>query len=186
MTGEQAFQELIEAMLKKMPVSVTVGTVKSVDRKNGTCDVVRDEQPTLYNVRLNAVIDAFDSYVTCYPAKDSFVLCMRIDDPTSYVVVAMSKIDEIDAKTGGSRVNISASGIVFNDGALGGLPKIDPLLSKINVLESQINALKTILSAYAALPPDGEITLKSSLTTWSAQPIMPTTKTELENTKVKQ
>ena len=41
MTPEAAFEKLIQTMLKKIPVSVTIGTVDSVDKEKGTCDVLR-------------------------------------------------------------------------------------------------------------------------------------------------
>ncbi len=139
MTPEAAFEKLIQTMLKKIPVSVTIGTVDSVDKEKGTCDVLRDGQPILHDVRLNAVIDTFKSQATLYPAKGSYVLCLNLGDATNWVVVANTEIEEAKIIVGKSSVEITKDDIVLNGGGLGGMVKISELTARLNMLVAKFN-----------------------------------------------
>lgn len=140
MTAEQALAKLIETALSKIPLSLTIGTVTEVDKENGTCEVARDGQPTLHDVRLNAVIDAFDSQFTVYPSVGSFVVCLMMGDASTYMVISTTHIDEILIKAGTSEVRVTDSDILFNGGSLGGLVKISELTTALNRFVTTFNA----------------------------------------------
>lgn len=139
MTAEQALTQLIEKGLSKIPLSLTIGTVASVDKKNGTCEIERDGQPRLYDVRLNAVIDSFDSQFTIYPSVGSFVVCLMLGNVSSYMIVSTTQIDEVLIKIGRSQVQITETDISFNGGELGGLVKISELTTALNQFVTAFN-----------------------------------------------
>lgn len=132
MTAEQALAKLIDAALSKIPLSLTIGTVSSVDKENGTCEVVRDGQPTLHDVRLNAVIDSFESQFTVYPSVGSYVVCLMMGDASTYIVLSTTHIDEVLIKAGQSKVQVTQTDILFNEGVLGGLVKLNELTTALN------------------------------------------------------
>lgn len=145
MTSEQAFFEMVQALMRRAGGAVagcqmSVGTVKEVDAKEGTCTVERDGAPELNEVRLNAVID--ERVKDCFrviPSVGSYVLVMLLGDATEGLVVATSKIDRVTMRTGDVTVDVSAEGVTFNGGKLGGLIDIAKLTEKVNELVDTFN-----------------------------------------------
>ena len=145
MTSEQAFFEMVQALMRRAGGAVagcrmSVGTVKEVDAKEGTCTVERDGAPELNEVRLNAVID--EGVKDCFrviPSVGSYVLVMLLGDATEGLVVATSKIDRVTMRTGDVTVDVSADGVTFNGGKLGGLIDIAKLTEKVNELVDTFN-----------------------------------------------
>lgn len=145
MTSEQAFFEMVQALMRRAGGTgagcrVCIGTVKEVDEKEFTCIVERDGAPELHEVRLNAVID--EGVKDCFrviPAKGSYVLVMLLGDATEGLVVATSKIDRVTMRTGDVTVDVSADGVTFNGGKLGGLIDIAKLTEKVNELVDTFN-----------------------------------------------
>lgn len=145
MTSEQAFFEMVQALMRRAGGAVagcrmSVGTVKEVDAKEGTCTVERDEAPELNEVRLNAVID--EGVKDCFrviPKVGSYVLVMLLGDATEGLVVATSKIDRVTMRTGDVTMDVSADGVTFNGGKLGGLIDIVKLTEKVNELVDTFN-----------------------------------------------
>ncbi|GHV13640.1 hypothetical protein FACS1894169_01080 [Bacteroidia bacterium] len=138
MRPEDAFLLLFQKFMPKA-ATITIGTVESVDKEKHTCDVLRDGQPTLFNCRLNAVIDTLDSHVTCFPARGSYVLCITLDEPTSCFVFAYSQLDEAQIKVGKSSAVITKDDILFNGGTLGGLMKISEFTDRLNEFVTTYN-----------------------------------------------
>lgn len=144
MTAEQAFEQMVRAMMKQLGgigtgCRVCVGTVKEVDEKERTCVVERDGSPELHEVRLNAVIDeGVTDCFTVIPAVGSFVQVLLLDE-TEGLVVATSKIAKIVTRTGDVTMEVSAQGIVMNGGKLGGVIDIAKLTEKVNGLVDAFN-----------------------------------------------
>lgn len=144
MTAEQAFEQMVRAMMKQLGgigtgCRVCIGTVKEVDEKERTCVVERDGSPELNEVRLNAVID--EGVIDCFtviPAVGSFVQVLLLDE-TEGLVVATSKIAKIVTRTGDVTMEVSAQGIVMNGGKLGGVIDIAKLTEKVNGLVDAFN-----------------------------------------------
>jgi len=137
MTPEQAIKELFSKMTPQS-LTVSVGTVISVDRDKHTCDVERDGMPPLFNCRLNAVVDKLVSYIVGFPKIGSYVLCLSIGEPTDCFVLAMTEIDQVIFKTEYSEMSMS-NGIAFNGGGQGGLILIREFTNRINEFVTQFN-----------------------------------------------
>lgn len=138
MSAEAAFLELFKKLMPKA-ATITLGIVESVDKEKHTCDVVRDGQPTLFNCRLNAVIDTLDSYMVAFPKEGSYVLCITLDEPTACFVFACSQLDEISTKIGDTTMVVTEKDILFNGGTLGGLIKISEFTNKLNEFVTTYN-----------------------------------------------
>lgn len=182
MTPEEVFLQLIEAMLKKIPVSVTIGTVEEIDKEKRSITVKREGKPTLYNVRLNSVIADHTDHLTVFPKKGTYALCLMLGDPTNYFVLAIAEPEEVVIKIGSSTLTANnKDGWVFNDGKLNGLVKIDDLINKLNVLENRMTShqhLYTPAGSSSPVPTTTDVATNAKIT--------PTQRTELENKKIKQ
>lgn len=166
MTAEQAFLQLFQKLMPKAAV-VSVGTVKSVDKSNHTCDVERDGQPTLFNCRLNATIDKHESHLVAFPAKDSFVAVLIYDpEGTDSIVIATTAIDEISAKIKNTTMVMTSDDIVFNGGVLGGIVKVSELTKQlngfVNVFNTHTHVVNTTGSATAQSGMAQVVTVKQS------------------------
>ena len=145
MTVEQAFAEVLRAMERSGGHSsggcrISIGTVREIDEKEGTCLVARDGSPDMHDVRLNAVIDQTitDRFVVI-PQVGSFVLVLSLGEDTEGLVIAMSKIERVSIQTEETSLNISSDGVVMNGGGLGGLIDIARLTEKVNALVDAFN-----------------------------------------------
>ena len=163
MTAEQAFEQMVQALMGRMGgvgtgCRVCIGTVKEVDEQEWTCVVERDGSPELNDVRLNAVID--DKVTDCFtviPAVGSFVQVLLLGEATEGLVVATSKIEKVLIRTGKVSVSVSASGVVMNDGKLGGMIDIAKLTEKVNGLVDAFNGHTHVI-------PSGGIATQGSAT----------------------
>lgn len=111
---EQAIAKAIQAQVDRLHLKqVLSGTIKEVGET--TCTVEREDAPTLYDVRLNAIDDDLQSYVTIYPAKDSSVIVGIIEGlKTEAVVLRCSEVDRVKVKIGEQTVVIDKDGTVVN------------------------------------------------------------------------
>lgn len=145
MTAEQAFGEMVQALMRSMKgyvadARLSVGKVKEVNLAEGSCDVERDGSPDLYDVRLNAVIDeGITDKFTVVPAVGSLVMVMSLGEATEAMVVATSKIEKVVIQIGEISVDVSAGGVVMNGGKLGGLIDITKLTEQVNRLVDAFN-----------------------------------------------
>jgi hypothetical protein len=185
MTGAEAIQQLIETLMRRVPVSVTVGTVKDIGTDKRTCTVEREEQPTLFKVRLNSIIDNYTDNVTVFPKIGSYVLCVAIgSDVTDCYLLATSEVEEIAMKIGNQTLKAYKDGFVFNGGDLG-MVFSDKLTEKLNNLEKDLNNLKTVFSTWVVSPQDGGAALKTAVATWAGQTLNETQKAQIEDTNIK-
>jgi len=181
MTPEEAFLQLVGSMLKKIPVSITIGTADDIDKEKRTCTVNREESPPLYDVRLNSVISDHKDHCTVFPKKGTFVLCLMLGDPTDYYVLAVAEPEEIAIKIGNSELTAGKDGWVFNGGKLNGLVKIEELVEKLNVLEERMTNHQHLYQ------PAGSSSPVPTVLDGSTNPkINKTQRSDLENTKIKQ
>lgn len=162
MNAEQALEELIMAVSRRAAgggtgLRVDVGTVKDVDAVEGTCTVERDGKPELHEVRLNAVIDeGVKDYFRIIPAVGSYVMVLEMGMAEG-VVLATSKIERVEIRTGEVTLNMTAAGVVMNGGKLGGLIDIGKLTEKVNELVEAFNG-------HTHMIPGGEIKTQGSAT----------------------
>lgn len=145
--------------------TIELATVVSVNEAEMTCDVVLfdNEDLILEGVKLKPVVpgvDLTEMGAVAFPEKDSKVLIAQINnDPTDLFVVLVSKVKKISLDAGslvkmvmdlqsGSMGLDLAKGLIFNGGKNGGLPKVKPLLEKINRLEKALNDLTTAFNSH--------------------------------------
>lgn len=65
-----------------------------------------------------------------------------------------------------------------------GIVKVIELTQKLNNLENDINNLKAAFSAWVTVPNDGGAALKAAAASWYGASLTPTTKAEIQNSKI--
>lgn len=184
---EDNFQRLIETVFrrKQAPMLVTVGKVSNIDEDEQTCDISIDEDLTLSNCRLNAIIDNYDNRLLIVPKNNSMVAFIAIGGKlTEPLIVSYSEIEKVLLTIGESDIIIKDGKIEMNGGDLGGLINIEDLVSHMNTIEDDINNLKNIMSGWSPVAQDGGAALKGAITTWAGQSITKTKKSDFEDTKI--
>ena len=138
------------------PVVFKMGTVKSVDTDQCTCEVeMVDGTADRPAVQMRAIVDTDDNGMVFFPAKDSQVLVGVINGNINQCFIAMtSKIDSFkividsDNKISADKNKLTAKWKQWqhNDGNYGGMIKlIDPndpdagVLSRLNKLEQGLS-----------------------------------------------
>ena len=109
MSLESVVEHLVRSILEKnTPLYLSEGTVKSVDKKSLTCEVEREDLPTLYDVRLNAMLEAGSDLVTIFPKSGSRCLVALVNnEPTDGYLLSTTDIEEVS-------VNVGTSGVIIN------------------------------------------------------------------------
>ncbi len=156
--------------------------VDSVDTSKRTCDVtvLSDFATSVPDVQIMAGVE--DGMLLVPSVGSQVVVCIA-DSRTPYVSM-YSQLDKVMFVVGEMGITITTDGVQINDGSLGGLIKIEQLVSKINTIEQDINTLKTVFSSWTPVPNDGGAALKAAAATWYAQQLQQTAKADLENTSV--
>ena len=161
-----------------------LGTVVSVDKTNNTCEVDVDGNE-FGNVRLQSVVDMERKGCRFYPAVDSDVLIVPINENGDWEVRLFSEIEQVLFEIGDMSFDLSSSGLILNGGQLGGMIKIEALVSDMNSIKTDLNNLKTKFNNWTPTPSDGGLALKTLITTWAEASIARTEQADIEDTKVK-
>lgn len=161
---DENFERLITILLKKnLPAMVCVGTVNELSEDKQTCTVEREDAPTLYQVRLNAIIGKLENNVTIIPTVGSKVLCSLIDnDVNEAFVLSSEKPEEVNVTFGDTSLVINKDGVTINTGELGGLIKIEELKSQLEKLTARVDTIFDGLSKLAPDPPQAGSTSVTS------------------------
>lgn len=160
-------------------------TVKSIDVAKRICVCTPvDGSADILNVRLEAdiTVDSEDEPETSNP-KGFFVV------PAVGSIIGVTFLSKTDAFisvwTEITDVIVISDLFTFNDGAFGGLIKIEDLVSRLNDYEALFTQLQTDFTAWTPVPNDGGLALKTILLTGFLTKIVPTTvKANFENIKV--
>ena len=170
---EDNLQRLIEAIARKgqAPLLVTVGKVSNIDEDKRICDITIDDDLTLNNCRLNAIIDSYSNKLLIVPKDNSMVAFIAIGGKlTEPLVVACSEIEKILLTIGEIDILIEDGKIEMNGGNLGGLIKLQQLESNLNKLKKYVEDLATMAST--AMAPmaalDGGASVTTFNTNWGA------------------
>jgi hypothetical protein len=160
-------------------------TVKSVDVTTRTCVCTpTDGSADILNVRLEADLAVNSDDVPIASSKKGFFVVPKVNsivgvtffDKTNAFINVWTEIDE---------VYVISNKFTFNNGAFGGLIKIDDLVSRLNDYESLFTQLQTDFNAWTPVPNDGGLALKTILSTGFLTKTVPSTvKGDFENTKV--
>jgi hypothetical protein len=145
---EQAIQSAIQLQADRRQIrQIISGTATNVGET--ACDVLREDAPTVYDVRLNAVDDNLESFVTVYPAAGSNVIIGIIENlKTEAVVLRCSEVEKVKLKTGNQTLLIDKDGFIFNDGKNSGLMNIDSVVGWMQKVYSDLQTLKAQLSTH--------------------------------------
>ena len=117
--------------------------------KGSTCSVRINDDLTVTDVRLRAVINSQTEQVLVTPKVGSYVLVVDLSggNHRDLAVIACSEVSEINIKIGNTVATINAEGIVFNGGSLGGLVKLQELKDNLDSLKSYVEAMNGALPA---------------------------------------
>ena len=185
---EQIREKLRRIASEGGPRVTLLAQVKSVDVDELTCvlyDELEDDETFDYNdVRLSHVLDGKNS-ILLIPKVDTWVLAVRIEDDEEWCVISVEEVESILITAAGFTIYMDEEGIQLNGNSLGGLIKIEELVSKINTIEGSINDLKQVFSAWVPSPNDGGAALKGGAATWFGATITETVVSDLENENVK-
>lgn len=177
--------------------------VDKVDKDARTIDCSPlDEGAPVLGASLECGGEISKASICIYPKVDSIVLIAFIDDSHEAFVLQCHEIESIDIRIEKAKIFIDEDSLKLEKGAssilleddlisinganLGGLVKIESLISKLNTIEQDINNLKTTFSTWTPIPNDGGAALKASISSWASSQISLSAKSDLENEKVKQ
>jgi len=168
-------KDLILKMVKDAtPIMCEVCNVDSVNEEARTCTLSpKSGDAKLYNARLSATLESHNGFVLI-PKVGSDVMVLYFQRDAA-IIVMCTDLDKII---------INTAETIFNDGMLGGLVKVQELVTRMNTIENAINTFwasyNLHVHATAALgvpsPP-----IPPQTTT-----LIPTTVAQLENDKIKQ
>jgi len=145
---EDAIALAIKAQVARLNFEqVLTGTVKEVGET--TCTVERTNAPTIYEVRLNAIDDDLQSYVTIYPVVGSSVIVGIIEGlKTEAVVLRCSEVAQVKMKIGEQTLVLDKDGVVFNGGENKGLVKVTEMVTWMQTVYTDLQTLKTQLATH--------------------------------------
>lgn len=176
----------LSSALQRMVKTVTRGSVVvdgvviSVDESKFTCDVEVGDSvsaSTYFDVPLRVLISNQASVVEIPEANTPCVLCFRDSNIGRPQILMIHKA---------LKILVICDQIIFNNGTLGGMVKVNDLVTKLNTIEADINTLKAAFSAWAVVPGDGGAALKAVAGAWFGQQLQPTQVSQLANQKIKQ
>ena len=144
MTLRDQIQQMIRG---EIPNQALLGTVRSVDRAQGVCDVQPAEAgaPVLYDVSLRAV--AGTGGFVLWPKPGSFVVVALVDNDPNHCYVAMvSEVEQFTLSTGTENLHTLLKDIVAEVRALKFTTNAGPTIALITdpkwaLLDARINNL---------------------------------------------
>ncbi|MEL3904443.1 MAG: hypothetical protein P1P63_04960 [Treponemataceae bacterium] len=176
---EQTVEEAMKTVMGRHQIKGVVSGV-AVNVRDTLCDVEREGAPTIYDVRLNAVDDDLQSFVTIVPAEKSNVLVAVIENlKTEAVVVRCSEIQKVLLKIGANTAVMDDDGFVFNDGDISGLVKLPKLIEWMDKVYSDLQTLKMQLKTHPVAGKGAPLAMTFNVSV--PKPIQP----DFEDTKIK-
>lgn len=179
---EAALSDALQRMVKTITrgSAVVDGVITSVDESKFTCDVLVGDSvssSTFFDVPLRVLISNQASVIEIPEINTPCVICFRDSNIGRPQILMIHKA---------LKILVICDQIVFNNGSLGGLVKVNDLVTRLNTIEQDINALKNAFSSWTVVPNDGGGALKTATTVWYSQQLQPTQVGQIENPKIKQ
>lgn len=148
---EQLIELIRKVMIKNMPVMSSTGIVSNIDEDKRVCDIKVSDEITLFECRLNAIIDSYDSNVMIVPKDGSQVAYTLVENQdTNAIVIGYTEIDKVIVKIGSLSVGIEAESVKIDGGDTGKisiLNKSQNLSKLLSELIDEINKLTVPTSA---------------------------------------
>ena len=145
-----------------------LATVKSVDKTENTC-IIDDDGSEIPSVRLRAITGENNGIVG-YPKQGAYVLCVKVEDSDEWSVIKASEYESIE---------MTIESLLINGGDLGGLVKIEQMISWMQKVYNDLQALKTQLNTWPVVGNGSPLALVFTVTT--PQPV----KSDFEDIKIK-
>lgn len=132
---EQLVELIRKVMIKNMPVMSSTGIVSNIDEGKRVCDIKVSDEITLFECRLNAIIDNYDSNILIVPKDGSQVAYTLVENQdTNAIVIGYTEIDKVIVKIGSLSVVIEAKSVKIDGGDTG----------KISILNKSQNLSKLL------------------------------------------
>jgi hypothetical protein len=159
--------EMIKAIAGGVKIKNIAASVLAVNQQERTCDCrPLNGDADVFAVRLQSDL-SLTGGICIFPKVDSNVIIGFLHKTQAFVML-YSEIDQI----------------IINGGQLGGLVKIQDLVTRINTIENDVNALKQVLTTWVPVASDGGAALKAAATSWAGSTLQNTTVSQIEDTKV--
>ena len=145
MDFDKDFIALIKKMVGNQLIkTVIIGTAVNVTDTN--CTVQREERPDILDVRLNAIDDDLETYVTVVPKENSNVLVAIIEnEKKDAVVITCSEVEKVMWKCGSSSLEFKDGAITFNGGDNDGLVIDAKVASNLTTIKNYILGLQSAI-----------------------------------------
>lgn len=185
----QLIMQIVRPLIKE---SVILGVASNINFDEQTCDVeTLAGKADFKEVKLKGVIKNDDTGFIIYPKDGSEVaVCIIEGDEANAFVCQFTEIDSIliHLKNGDNTIfkqHLMADGTLeFNGGDLGGLINVEDLVTQMNKAQNDLNNLKSAITSWVPIPNDGGAALKVALATYLGQSVQPTTRGNIEDTKI--
>lgn len=165
MTIAETIQAFVKGEFNKLQIYSEVATVTSVNEPDRTCEAELLIGGEVFGIRLQSVIGNSNGFVQI-PAINSKIVITFLNKSTGFV----SLFSEV------KKILIDTDLVKFNQGNLEGLVILQKIYDAVNRLETKYNA-----------HIHGGVTVGTGVTAITTTTIVPlTTKSGLENTKIKQ
>ena len=145
MNTEGLLSDLMMRTQKRSAVK-TIGLGIAQNVNESTCDIEQTYAPTLFDVRLNAVIDTLESYVTVIPKEGSYVLYGILENMEhEAAVLACSEVEKYIIKIGDTQQEITTEGTKINGGG-------ENLKNVLNDLIAEIEKIIVVVGTSPNVP----------------------------------
>ena len=153
---EEQLVELIRKVItKNMPVMSSTGIVSNIDEDRRVCDIKVSDDITLFECRLNAIIDSYDSNVLIVPKDGSQVAYTLVENQdTNAIVIGYTEIDKVIVKIGSLSVGIEAKSVKIDGGDTGKISILNKSQNLSGLLSELIDEI-TKLTVPTSAGPSG-------------------------------
>lgn len=177
--------DMIRLLAGRREITLQICIVDGVDRSARTVDCTPvDEGAPLLGCNLQACQGSRHGIVF-YPKVGSYVLVGMLEGLDAGLVLLTDELEELEVKIGERTLHLTADGLIFNGGELGGLVKIEGLTNRLNAIEEDINNLKQVMMNWVPVPNDGGAALKTHAGRWAGSMLEKSRRSHYENDSVK-
>lgn len=179
---EMEFAESFETAVKVVTrgYSIIEGTITTVDEATLSCTVTVGDSisSVIYdNVYLDVLLIGQGSFICIPTVGSNCILAFRNGSEDRRQLLKSFSYDKIIA---------APVAWQFGQGANGGIPMVNPLVTQLNTIIEDINTLKQAFAAWVVVPEDGGAALKAVAAEWFGNQLSDAEATNLENPNVTQ
>ena len=162
MPNNNSYQTIRDMLAAMMDVPAVIsGTVLSVDSDGRYCEVDIDGT-SIPGVLLQPIIDN-NTGIAIFPKVGAQALCLYNPEWDGWALLQASDIDHIDISIGNTSLQLSADGVVINEGRNGGLVNVNTLTSAFNSVVADITTIATTLKGLGVPIPQTSTPLDNSI-----------------------